>query len=353
MPALWAYPVTRKEAVSCDVAAALLADLTVGSQVLALRALRVSRCEQPIHTVPPFVRVSDIVSLRPIIRSVGGVSTFPLPCAIIARLMADNASPAIDVLLETAIEAAQLGGDVLLRHWDLDRKIEFKGAIDLITEADRLSEQAVVSHLSRRFPGHGVLAEEGRTAGPSTDYLWIVDPLDGTTNYAHGYPHFAVSVALELRGELIVGVVHDPILRESFWASSGGGSYLNGRSIAVTGENRLIRSLLCTGFPYDRTLMSGSLKLWDHFVRRCRAVRRDGSAALDLCYVAAGRFDGFYEAHLGPWDMAAGVLIVREAGGQATAFDGTPVRVRCGEVVAANRELATHILAGIAECRAR
>ena len=267
--------------------------------------------------------------------------------AIIPLLMSNDSEPSLSLLSEAAVAAARAGGAVLLEEFANARQIEYKGKIDLVTDADRRSEKTVVSVLQSHFPSHQILAEEGSRGGESPRYRWIIDPLDGTTNYAHRYPHFAVSIGLELDGEMAVGVVFDPVLGELFTAHAGGGAFINGRPIRVSGTNDLLHSLLCTGFPYDHSFIGSSLRRWDEFVRTAQAVRRDGSAALDICYVAAGRFDAFWEDHLFPWDMAAAMLIVREAGGTATDFRGSPPSVYRGELVASNGLLHPAMLAGV------
>ncbi len=263
--------------------------------------------------------------------------------------MSDDLEPSVALLTDAAVAAARAGGAVLREEFGKQRQIEHKGTIDLVTDADRRSEEVVVSILRDRFPRHQILAEEGTRGGGSPDYRWVIDPLDGTTNYAHGYPHFAVSIGLERQGEMVVGVVFDPILDEMFVAEVGGGAYLNGRPLGVSKTDRLIEGLLCTGFPYDRSFFGTSLRRWDRFVRAAQGVRRDGSAALDICYVAAGRFDGFWEDHLFPWDLAAGMLIVQEAGGAVTDFQGGPPSIYRGELVASNGLIHEGMLATIAE----
>lgn len=271
------------------------------------------------------------------------------PRAIIASRMNSRSAPPVALLMETAIGAARSAGAVLMEEWRRERLIQFKGDIDLVTDADRRSEETIVSLLRSRFPDHQILAEEGTTGGTLPEYRWIIDPLDGTTNYAHRYPHFCVSVALERAGSLLLGVVYDPIRDELFSACAGSGAFLNGQLVAVSSVGELLKALLCTGFPYDRRLFGPSLERWDYFVRRCQAVRRDGSAALDMCYVAAGRFDAFWEDHLHPWDSAAGILMVREAGGMVTDFRGGQVNIFTGEVVASNGLLHPAVLGGLAE----
>ena len=262
--------------------------------------------------------------------------------------MSNHSDPSLSLLTEAAVAAARAAGTVLLEEFGNERHIEYKGIIDLVTDADRRSEQTVVSMLRGRFPDHQILAEEGTGGGTSSRYRWIIDPLDGTTNYAHRYPHFAVSIGLERDGEMVVGAVYDPVRDELFTAQAGSGAHLNGRRLRISQSDELLRSLLCTGFPYDHSFLEASLRRWEQFVREAQAVRRDGSAALDICYVAAGRFDGFWEDHLFPWDMAAATLIVREAGGTATDYRGLPTNVYQGELVASNGRLHEAMLTSIA-----
>jgi myo-inositol-1(or 4)-monophosphatase len=251
------------------------------------------------------------------------------------------------LFLATAIEAVLDAGRTQLASFGkAGMRIDKKGAIDLVTEVDVAVERRFRALIAERFPDHDVLAEElggPKTAG--TRPCWIFDPIDGTTNFAHGLPIFCASLALEIDGRIVVGAIYDPTREELFTAERGGGAYLNGRRLEVTQASALIDALLCTGFHYD---VHGSgeqvLALFAAFVRRARAVRRLGSAALDLCYLAAGRFDGFWEDRLKPWDMAAGVLIVEEAGGAICGFDGQPFDVRKGQLVAANPALLPQML---------
>lgn len=252
-------------------------------------------------------------------------------------------------LAEVAASAAKAAGTVLLDHWKNGYAIHFKGDIDLVTDADRQAEATIVSMIRSHFPDHEILAEEGSGGVRSSPYRWIIDPLDGTTNYAHRYPHFAVSIAVERDGDIVVGTVYDPVLGELFEARAGEGAYLNGQPIRVSSVDRLLRALLCTGFPYDRKLFEPCLNRWEYFIRRSQAVRRDGSAALDICYVAAGRFDGYWEEHMAPWDIAAGVLMVREAGGMVTGFQGREPDIYRGGIVASNGLIHDELLRGLAE----
>lgn len=215
--------------------------------------------------------------------------------------------------------------------------IEHKGAIDLVTEVDLASEKLIREAISTYYPRHEILAEEGGLTESKSEYRWIVDPLDGTTNYAHGYPMFCVSIALERGGETILGVVYDPMREELFSAEPGAGAALNNRAIRVSRTDQLMQSILSTGFPYDiRTSKLTNLDHWANFAMNAQALRRDGAAALDLCYVACGRFDGFWELSLSPWDTAAGALIVTEAGGRVTDFRGGRFSNYKPEVVASN-----------------
>lgn len=206
--------------------------------------------------------------------------------------------------------------------------VDFKGEVDLVTATDREVEAILVEDLQRAFPDHAIVAEEGTAASAaaeSAEYVWYIDPLDGTTNFAHAYPHFAISVALARRSELLFGIVVNPLRRETFVAHRGGGAFLNGDPIQVSAVDDLGRALLSTGFPYDRREKADFyLAFVADFMKRCQGIRREGTASLDLCYVACGRLDGFWEMLLKPWDTSAGALIVREAGGQVTDFRGGP-----------------------------
>jgi myo-inositol-1(or 4)-monophosphatase len=237
-----------------------------------------------------------------------------------------------------AVEAAEAAGRILLEKAREGFLVEYKAAVNLVTDADRAAEQCIVSAIRRSFPDHRVLAEEGSAGGSSpSPYQWIIDPLDGTTNFAHGFPFYSVSIALEYAGACVLGVVLDPVRRELFSAEVGTGAWLNGNSIRVSRTEKLDQALLVTGFAYDiRDNPDNNL---DHFTRlslHAQGVRRTGSAALDLCYVAAGRFDGFWEVKLNPWDMAAGSVILREAGGLATSFEKTIFSIYGQQLVATN-----------------
>jgi myo-inositol-1(or 4)-monophosphatase len=260
------------------------------------------------------------------------------------------ASPAH--FLDAAVEAAREAGAILLSEFDRPQQISYKGEVDLVTEADRRSEAAVVARLRSRFPQHAIVAEEGgKSEGPAASrYCWHVDPLDGTTNFAHGYPCFAVSIGLLEDGEPLAGAVLDPVRQELFTALRGEGAYLNQKRIRVSPVERLAKGLLATGFPSQKRTQNPNIHYYWEYTLRSHGVRRDGSAALDLCAVACGRFDGFWEFGLKSWDTAAGILLVREAGGTVTDFAGRPYHPGDAEMLASNghihnemREVAAHI----------
>jgi myo-inositol-1(or 4)-monophosphatase len=259
----------------------------------------------------------------------------------------------VDELREACAEAARLGGAVLRERWGTTRTVELKGGIDLVTDADRASEEALLGFLGRRFPGAAILAEESGASGRRAGGLeFFVDPLDGTTNYAHAVPHFAVNVGVSDRAGLAAGATYDPLRDELWLAARGGGATLNGAPVAHSGRAELKGALLVTGFPYDvHQRYEEPLRLFAAFIRRARAVRRFGSAALDLAYVASGRFDGFWELRLKPWDVAPGILIAREAGALVTDLEGGDGMLRSGDILAAAPELLAPMLALIAEAR--
>lgn len=236
------------------------------------------------------------------------------------------------------IEATTREAGALLRERIDDRHtVRYKGEINLVTEADRLSEGMIVERIRESFPDHGILTEESPEIANGSRFRWIVDPLDGTTNYSHGYPVFCVSIALEVEGTIRFGAVFNPMLDEMFIAERGAGASLNGRRLAVSREVDLSRSLLVTGFPYDlREDRNNNINYFDALILKTQAVRRTGSAALDLAYLAAGRFDGFWELKLAPWDMAAGWLLVEEAGGIVTDLNGAPFGLYSPNILASN-----------------
>lgn len=234
-------------------------------------------------------------------------------------------------------QTARAAGAFLMARFHDDFKIARKGEIDLVTEVDLAAEKLIVSRLNAAFPDHAILAEEMHAATQRGACTWIIDPLDGTTNYAHGYPVFSVSIGLEIDGAVAWGVVYNPNLDELFVATRGGGAFLNGAPLKVSQTATLGASLLATGFPYDiRTSEKNNLTHFHHFAVRAQGIRRAGSAALDLCYVAAGRFDGFWELKLNPWDCSAGYLMVREAGGKVTNLRGDFGSIYDRECIASN-----------------
>jgi myo-inositol-1(or 4)-monophosphatase len=248
-------------------------------------------------------------------------------------------------LLAMATAIARDAGQLLLAQFREDHQISKKGRIDLVTEMDLKAEEFIVDQIRLRFPDHETLAEEQGSHAGNGPYKWIIDPLDGTTNYAHGYRFFSVSIAVEREGELVLGVVYDPVTEELFSASRGQGATLNNQPIHVSTENQLIDSLLVTGFSYDQEEIKKNLKFFNRLILHSRAIRRDGSAALDLCYVACGRFEGFWELSLKPWDVAAGRLIVEEAGGSVTGFRGSPSTIYQPELLASNGKIHSAMMA--------
>ncbi|MBS1242800.1 MAG: inositol monophosphatase [Nitrospirae bacterium] len=247
--------------------------------------------------------------------------------------------------LDIAKEAAVAAGNLLKDNVHAKRDISYKGEINLVTEMDRLSEKIIVGAILGAFPGHGILAEEGARVESASGFLWVIDPLDGTTNYAHGYPSFSVSIGLERDGETVLGVVYDPMRDELFSAVRGAGALRNGQPIAVSQNDVLIKSLLATGFPYDRTVSrENNLNFFNALIMASQEVRRSGSASLDLCSVAAGRLDGYWELKLQPWDVAAGSLIVREAGGKVSDFTGTRFSIHDKEIIASNDRIHDQML---------
>ena len=244
---------------------------------------------------------------------------------------------------------ARQAGTVLLPYFHRRVKVEYKGDVDLVTEADRASEALIVEQLRTWFPDHAVVAEEGSRLAGASAYRWHVDPLDGTTNFAHGFPVFAVSIALERAGEMVVGVVYDPTRDEMFVAEKGSGAHLNNQPLRVSSVGRLEEALVTTGFPSRKRHKNPNIHLYHQLNMQTHGVRRPGSAALDLAYVAAGRMDGFWEIHLQPWDVAAGKLLVEESGGCVTDMAGEPHRLDSASVVASNRLLHRPLLEALQE----
>jgi myo-inositol-1(or 4)-monophosphatase len=257
------------------------------------------------------------------------------------------------LFLTTAIEAVVKAGDLQLEQFGREIRIDKKGAIDLVTEVDLAVERMFRAMIAARFPDHQILAEEmGGADEVPAGPCWIFDPIDGTTNYAHGLPIFCASLALEIDGVPEIAAIYDPTRRELFTAERDGGAYLNGRRLHVSAAVDLVDALLVTGFPYDvHRRVDEIVGLFGEFVARARAVRRLGSAAIDLCYVAAGRMDGFWETDLKAWDIAAGALIVAEADGRVTNTDGGPFVSRSGHVLATNGHLHDAMVHVIREFR--
>lgn len=248
-----------------------------------------------------------------------------------------------------AIQAALKGGEILNKHRGKVINIGYKDEVNLVTEVDKISEESIIQIIKKNFPDHGILTEESKEFIPESKkskatYKWVIDPLDGTTNYAHGLPIYCVSVALEENGRIILGVVYNPNLDELFVAEKNKGAFLfcgkTRKRILVSQTSQLSKSLLATGFPYDiRTSKINNLEHFANFYKKAQAVRRGGSAALDLCYLAIGRFDGFWELKLSPWDTAAGSLLVEEAGGKVTDFLGGPFNIYLKEILASNGKI--------------
>jgi myo-inositol-1(or 4)-monophosphatase len=255
--------------------------------------------------------------------------------------------------LAAAVETAQQAGALLLDDFRQPAKIEYKSDVDIVTAADRRSEAFIVERLRTLFPQHALVAEESGRQEATSDYCWYVDPLDGTTNFAHGYPCFAVSIALVAGDDTLVGVVHDPVRQETFQAAHGEGAWLNQKRLRVSRTERLAESLLGTGFPTRKRHENPNILYYHRLTLLSHGVRRDGSAALDLAYVAAGRFDGFWEINLKPWDTAAGTLLVREAGGVVTDFQGVPFRLGGVEITASNGLIHSELQQVFAEIAAR
>ena len=254
--------------------------------------------------------------------------------------------PYSPLFLATAIEAVVRAGKLQMERLGSALQIDKKGTIDLVTEVDVAVERMFRELIAGRFSDHHILAEEmGGSATVPPGACWVFDPIDGTTNYAHGIPIFCASLALEIDGVAQVAAVFDPNRQELFAAERGGGAYLNGRPLRVSAAGSLVDAVLVTGFPYDvHGRVDEIVGLFGAFVGRARAVRRLGSAAIDLCYVAAGRMDGFWESDLKPWDVAGGALIVTEAGGRVTHMDGSPFNSRCGDLLATNSRLHNSML---------
>lgn len=276
-------------------------------------------------------------------------------------MSAVSANGRVPAHLEWAAAGAEIAleaGTLVRGYFERGVATEYKGDVDLVTEADRASEKLIVERLSAVFPAHGIFGEEGSRRRLDAEYRWYVDPLDGTTNFAHGFPVFCVSMGLERRpvglaadadGELIAGVIYDPTRDELFLAQKGQGAWLNGRRIHVSRTATLAEALLATGFPSRKRHANPNIHFYQEFTLRSHGVRRAGSAALDLAYTACGRLDGFWEFNLNPWDTAAGSLLVTEAGGSMTRFDGTPFQLNSAEILATNGLLREELIGFFAD----
>jgi len=255
--------------------------------------------------------------------------------------------------VDFAAEVARAAGDILNYYATRDKKVEHKGRANLVTVADRESEALIIREIHSRYPNHTILAEESGLVDASSQASdtarWVIDPLDGTTNYAHQFPMFSVSVGFEQDGKMLCGAVYDPVRDEMFTGSRGKGAFLNGEPILVSDVSRLSQGLLLTGFPYDfREKVERALNLFRSMLVASQAVRRAGSAALDLCYIACGRSDGFWELELSPWDTAAGLVIVEEAGGRVSDFDGGPFSIYAREILSSNGSIHAEMMSAIA-----
>lgn len=257
-------------------------------------------------------------------------------------------------LLNTAKEAALEAGKIHMSFFGKKKEIFHKqNEFDLVTNVDRQSEAKIFSILKSQFPDHCFLGEEsGESCSAQSDYMWIVDPLDGTTNYTHNFPHFAVSIGLYYKNKPYLGVVYDPFKNEIFWGAEGTGAFLNADPIEVSTSEKLSTSLLATGFPYGRDgILEENLEYFKEFIYKAQAVRRPGAAALDLCYVACGRLDGFWELNLSPWDVAASVCIIEQAGGKVSNIDSEEFDFNIKDIVASNGKIHEPIKEVINECR--
>ncbi len=252
---------------------------------------------------------------------------------------------------ELAIKAAMAAGRFLVDRFQRPHTVSHKGRVDLVTEADTGSERLITEMIARRFPHHRILGEEGTKTGVDAEHLWVIDPLDGTSNYAHGYPVFSVSIAHVARGQVILGVVYNPLRDELFVAERGKGAFLGDHRLMVSSTNDLVDSLVTTGFPYDRAAkLPKTIRVIEALAHRVLTLRANGSAAIDLCYVAAGRTDAFWENDLAPWDTAAGSLMVTEAGGRVSDGQGEPYDISSREILATNdliHEAMLNVLAAV------
>lgn len=258
----------------------------------------------------------------------------------------------MEIIREVTRRALRAAGELIRGGLRRELSVQYKGDIDPVTEIDLACEACVIRHIREHFPDHDIMTEESSAERRASPHRWIIDPLDGTVNYSHGYPRFAVSVGYERRGELLLGGVYDPILDELYFAERGAGAFLNDQRMHVSDTAELRRALVCTGFPYDvRQTAENNLANFSAFILTAQGVRRDGSACLNFCYVAAGRFDGIWEVRLKPWDVAAGALLISEAGGMVTACDGGPFDPYSGSALATNGKLHAQMAAVLRRVR--
>jgi myo-inositol-1(or 4)-monophosphatase len=246
-------------------------------------------------------------------------------------------------MLDFAVNLGKKSGEYLRDHLTGDLAVEYKGIRDLVTRVDRGSQELIVREIEQAYPGHSILAEEGYRKEKDSEFTWIIDPLDGTVNFVHHIPFFCVSIALYKSGKPYLGVCYNPMSDEIFQAMAGEGAFLNDRRIRVSETVTLMESVICTGFPYQQDEIDLIIERFERVVKASQGVRRFGSAALDLCYVAAGMMDAFWEIGLKPWDMAAGVVILQEAGGMITLVDGRPFDLESGDILASNRKVHEEI----------
>ena len=248
--------------------------------------------------------------------------------------------------LDIALEAAKRAGEIIRENFHKKKLIDYKGRINLVTNVDREAEKVVIETIKNYYPKHNILTEETEYAqDPDQEYCWVIDPLDGTTNYVHGFPFVCVSIALQRNGKSIVGVVYNPILHELFHAEKGKCSFRNNEPVSVSGNADFSKSLLATGFPYDMLNDErNNIQNFAQVIKNCRGIRRPGSAAIDICYVACGVFDGYWELELYPWDTAAGIVILDEAGGKVSKFDGSEFSIFDKEIVASNGKVHEELL---------
>lgn len=253
-------------------------------------------------------------------------------------------------LLKVALTAAEKAGEYILQNSNRVPTYKYKSRANMVTEIDKTSEAIIVDTILKQFPEHQILAEEGLNQSSKSEFKWIIDPLDGTTNFVHCFPFYAVSIGLEYCGEVILGVVNFPPMKEVFHAISGKGAYLNNKKIRVSSVKRLEEALLATGFPYDITeKFKLNFDLFEIFYQKTQGIRRPGAAAIDLCYVACGRLDGFWEYELNPWDVAAGSIIVKEAGGKVRNIDGSPFTIYDRQILATNGLIEEEMLRVVKE----